>query len=462
MNVSLALFSCLLAAVAVQGAEPPKQGGFETVGLYVWRDSPDQHAFWKACGINTLQFCDTHWSLRVDRLDDYYTQFAQDVESARKSGFRVYVILFSNIAQWQGPAEREPTGMGVLFDPREQWALDERLASIRKAVRALRHADGFTFIAGDPGGAIGAKFGARTTDDWVNMAQKVRQVVHREAPHAEFNVNPWAITYWQCPGVSCDSSEWWIQETTLTRRVLAAPDLIGPEYGVELPGHNYYRAMALRNFHKEGLSPRPFPAKNDVQRLHARGTKRVWAWPYFLLDEADDGDVGPDGRILPGTQVETRYIRQMVNRMRGIGMNGIIGNWSYAGYLPKALNTYAFGRFCTDPQATSESVINEYARCVADAATWSDLAQVLRFIENRSNWQRKLPPTKRLSNLPCRLGTVNAAQEALRSVVANRRPSFALPEPPSAYLQRLQNRLRTEALREADTSVPIPRSNPSP
>ena len=34
---------------------------FSTVGLYVWKGSPDQHAFWKACGINTLQYCDTHW-----------------------------------------------------------------------------------------------------------------------------------------------------------------------------------------------------------------------------------------------------------------------------------------------------------------------------------------------------------------------------------------------------------------
>lgn len=31
-------------------------GGLDTVGLYVWEDSPDQHAFWKACGIKTLQF----------------------------------------------------------------------------------------------------------------------------------------------------------------------------------------------------------------------------------------------------------------------------------------------------------------------------------------------------------------------------------------------------------------------
>jgi hypothetical protein len=446
VSVPLVLASCLLAAFAVYSASAAPQAGFETVGLYVWRDTPNQHAFWKACGINTLQFCDTHWSHRADQLDDYYVQFARDIESARKDGFRVYVILFSNIAQWQGPEAWEPSGTGVLFDPRDPQALDERLAAIGRAVRALHEADGFTFIAGDPGGAIGAKFGPRTVEDWMQMARRVQETVRREAPHAEFNVNPWAITYWQYPQVGCDSSEWWIQETVLTRRVLAAPDLIGPMCGVELPGHNYYRAMALRNFHKDGLTPDLCPTADDVRRLQARGAKRFWAWPYFLLDEADDGDVGPDGKLLPGTQIETRYIHRLVNQMRGIGMNGIIGNWSYAGYLPKALNTYAFGRFSRDPKATPEQVIDEYARYVADEATWPALAQVLRFIENRSNWQRKLPPPARLPDLPCSLHSVEAAQTALRSVIPGINPSFALPEPPAAYLARLQKRLEAVAV----------------
>jgi hypothetical protein len=186
---------------------------------------------------------------------------------------------------------------------------------------------------------------------------------------------------------------------------------------------------------------------DEVTCLRTRGVKRVWAWPYFLLDEADDGDVGPDGRLLPGTQVETRYIHQLVNRMRGIGMNGIIGNWSYAGHLAKALNTYAFGRFCADPRATPEQVIDEYARCVADEATWPALARVLRFIENRSNWQRKLPPPKRLPDFPCSLHSAELALAALRSVVPNTNPPFALPEPPSEYLRRLENRLRAEVAR---------------
>lgn len=441
MSVSLLLVSGLLAAVAGRGVTEAPRNRFETVGLYVWRDTPNQHAFWKACGINTLQFCDTHWALREDKLDDYYTQFARDIESAKKDGFRVYVILFSNITQWKGPEEREPTGTGVLFDPRDPQALGERLANIGRAVRALHQADGFTFFGGDPGGAIGAKFGPRTAADWIQMARKVQEVVRREAPQAEFNANPWAIAYWQYPNVSCDSSEWWIQETALTRQVLAAPDLIGPNCGVELPGHNYYRAMALRNFHTDGLTPELYPTAEDVWRLRERGVPRIWAWPYFLLDEADDGDVGPDGRLLPGTQIETRYIHPLVSRMRDIGMNGIIGNWSYAGHLAKALNTYAFGRFSRDPQATPEQVIDEYARCVADESTWPALAQVLRFIENRSNWQRKLPPPARLPDLPCRLLSVEAAKEALRAVVPGKTPSFALPEPPADYLARLQKRL---------------------
>jgi len=431
---------CLSLAGAAPAPAPPS--AFSTVGLYVWRDTPSQHAFWKACGINTLQFCDTHWSIRADLLDDYYARFAADISRASRSGFKTDVILFSNIAQWMGPAEREPSGTGVLLDPRDPKALESRLGALRKAVRMLQQADSFTFIAGDPGGSIRAKFGPLAADDWVAMARAVRDVVKREAPRADFNVNPWAIAYWQYPNLGCGGSQWWVREGELTKAILAEPDLIGRSCGVQLPGHNYYRAMALRTLSTDGIRPDLLPNSDDVRALKARGTKRIWAWPYFLLDEADDGDVGPDGRIIPGVQIETRYIHRLVGQMRKIGMNGIVGNWSYAGYLAKALNTYAFARFCRDPRATPEGVIDEYAKCVADDATWRDLAQVLRFIEGQSNWQRKLPADWRLPPLVCDIQSAKAALEELGRVVPRAKPLFALPEKPQEYLNRLSERLR--------------------
>lgn len=419
-----------------------RSGRMRTVGLYVWKDSPAQHDFWKACGINLLQFCDTHWSIRRDLLDPYYASLAADIDRARRDGFRVTVLLFSNIAQWQGPGEREPSGMGILFDPRDPVAMQARLADLTRAIRALKRADGFTLLGGDPGGAVGASFGAIPASEWMRLARLTRDVVRREAPHAEFNVNPWAIAYWQCPNLGCGVAEWWLRETDLTRSVLAEPDLVGRDVGVEIPPHFYYRALALRCASQAGIRPDPCPNKSDVAMLRDRGVGRLLAWPYFLLDEADDGDVGPDGNATRSVQIDTRYIHRLVAEMRGLGLDGAIGSWSYDGHLARALNTYAFGRFCGDRHATPGGVIDEYARCVADDATWRLLAQVLRFVEGQSNWHRKLPPERRLPTLPCALKTAAEALEALETVEPRERPTFPLAEPASTYLQRLRVRLR--------------------
>jgi len=442
----------VLPAAAGLAASPAH---FQTVGLYVWKDSPELHAFWKACGINTLQFCDTHWSIRADRLDDYYARFAEGIASASRSGFRTDVILFSNIAQWTGPEEREPTGTGVLFDPRDANAFHARMSSIARAVRALRQADGFTFIAGDPGGAVRAPFGPLAADEWVAMAREVRKVVRHEAPRARFSVNPWAIAYWQYPHLSCFTSAWWIREDLLARAILDAPDLIGPDCGVQLPAHTHYRPLALRvlageSAHSSDRSDKSersnllFPDASDVRRLRQRGTARTWAWPYFLLDEADDADVGPGGVLKPSVQINTRYIHRFVLQMRRIGVNGIIGNWSYAGHLPKAVNTFSFGRFCRDPRATPERAIDEYARLLADEASWRELAQVLRFVEGLSNWERKLPPEHLLTPLPCRLLTASEALAALAHVTPRASSRFPFQEPPERFLQRVEERLRAE------------------
>ncbi|NLI00602.1 MAG: hypothetical protein GX446_14040 [Chthonomonadales bacterium] len=456
--LAVVLCACALAGAAPAPAPPsafsPQPSAFSTVGLYVWHDTPSQHAFWKACGINTLQFCDTHWSIRADLLEDYYRRFADGVANAARSGFRTDVILFSNIAQWEGPDEREPTGTGVLFDPRDERARNARLEAIRRAVRALNRADGFTLVAGDPGGAVRAPFGPLPASEWMSMARDVRRVVKREAPRARFSVNPWAIAYWQYPDMSCFTSAWWIREELLTRQVFDAPDLIGPDCGVQIPGHTYYRPLALRVLAEDraGLAAAPFPDAADIRRLRERGAKRIWAWPYFLLDEADDGDVGPDGVQRPRVQIDTRYIRRCVSQMRAIGVDGIIGNWSYAGHLPKALNTFAFGRFCRDPRATPERVLDEYARLIADDASWRDLSQVFRFVEGLSNWERKLPPEHRLAPLACRLSTSKEAQAALRRVRPRADARFPFPEAPERFLERLAERLR-EAAPEADPAV---------
>ncbi|MFY7951486.1 MAG: hypothetical protein ACOVT5_03165, partial [Armatimonadaceae bacterium] len=69
------------------------------------------------------------------------------------------------------------------------------------------------------------------------------------------------------------------------------------------------------------------------------------------------------------------------------------------------------------------------------------LGQVLRWIENDSNWHRKLPEIDRLPPLPCNLASAEQARAALAPVVPNPNPQFALAEPPANYLERLRTRL---------------------
>ena len=407
--------------------------------LYVWRDDPSQHAFWKACGISTLQFCDTHWAKHENRLDQHYADFAAEVSSARRAGFRVGMILFSNIAQWRGPGAEEPTGMGVLFDPRDPDARRDRLKSLARAIRALGHCDFFTLLAGDPGGAIGAKFGPRTVDDFLDFAGDVRALVKRNAPRADFHVNPWAIAYWQHPTTSCETPDWWVNETALSRQMLLAPGRRWDSTIVEIPGHTGYRPMALRCLRKARIAPPDFPTRTDTEALRRAGAQQVWAWPYFLLDEADDGDLGPAGRAV---QIETRYIHRHVQHLRRTGVDMVVGNWTYAGHKPRQLNTFAFGTMILDPAATPESVIDRFAAVVASTPSGATtLGQVLRWIENDSNWHRKLPEADRLAPLPCKLRTLDDARAALKTVQPHPNPTMALAEAPGPYLERLRRRL---------------------
>ncbi|MBR7093072.1 MAG: hypothetical protein IKI50_07845 [Clostridia bacterium] len=417
---------------------------FTCTGLYVWDDDVSQHPFWRACGIDTLQFCDLSWHRRApDVRDGYLRQKAEDIRTAHADGFRVYVILFANIQQWEGPGELCDSPIGYKYHPGDALQMKKRLDGIRHVVRLLREADGFSFFAGDPGG-VPAELGPAVAKDWTDMAGQVAAVVREEAPQAAFHINPWAVTMWQYPLLPCEDVAWWQREGELTQQILAQKDLIGPSCGVELPCHNYYRAMALRLFSQAGTCPPLIPDAFVMKDLRARRAQQIWGWPYFLLDEADDGDVGPDGSINILPQAETRYICRFVRQMQVLGLDGLIGNWSYVGHKAKALNTYAFGRFCRDEQVDPETVIDEFAACVAaDEKGGRILGQILRLVENNSNWQRKLPVEKRLPAFACRYA---GGKEALLDLVSVRPRAeafpFALAEEPQLYLARIRERLQ--------------------
>lgn len=448
-------FADLFAGRTGSGSGPTAQAGnpISTIGLYTWSDVPDQHAFWKACGYNTLQFLDTGWHRRPDLLPKYYDSLARQVDSAKRAGFRVYVNISSNISQWKGPEELEPTGVGTKFHPENEEAMRERLSDISNAVRLLKNADGFTFFAGDPGG-VPTELGTSDARACISMARQVKEIVGRHAPHAQFNFNPWAIAAWQYWNISPMLSAFWLRQLDLEKEVLGESNLIGPNCGLELAPSNYYRSLTLKAMVSEGITPELFPTASDIGKLRARGTKRIWAWPYFLSDEADDGYTGSIWGQGDLPQPTVRYLHKLVAEMREIGVDGVIGNWSWRGHLANALNTYALARFCADSSATPLEVVSEYAAHVASDDSKDTLAQILAFIENNGTWQQSLPKQYQLGDLDC--GDLTSGYLAivrLKTVSPRAEPDFPLPEPPAAYLERITKRLESIAAAQRTPEV---------
>jgi hypothetical protein len=176
-----------------------------------------------------------------------------------------------------------------------------------------------------------------------------------------------------------------------------------------------------------------------IDELRRRGVKRMWGWPYFLIDECDDGY---SGHTWGQTQAETRYLHRIVSVGREIGLDGLIGNVSMKGLHPEVLNLYAFGRFCKDATATPEDVLREFADFLAEPASAAALAQVLTFVENHSTWEAGTPERDRLPKLACPLASANEAVARLSEVKPKRETSFPLPESPEAYVARVRDRLR--------------------
>src|SRR5215472_4846811 len=120
--------------------------------------------------------------------------------------------------------------------------------------------------------------------------------------------------------------------------------------------------------------------------LRTRGVKALLGWPYFLVDEADDGFIRPNNVESGGqSSAETRYIRALVDSAHGVGLDGLVANAIF--FQVESLNIYAFGQMCRSGDLTPEQVLDQYAGFIADEKTRAALGRVLRYIENYSNWQ---------------------------------------------------------------------------
>jgi hypothetical protein len=350
--------------------------------------------------------------------------------------------------QWKGAADGGNAGT---FSALNKTLLDERLAYLKQAVEGLHNADGFVFFAGDPGGD---PEGRSTVQDCIGFSKQVHQIVREQAPKAQFTVNLWAIAEW-AGFPSPFSLTFWQQQVNLSRAVAEAPAFLGPDCGIVFSLDNYYRSLTLSCYAEAGAAPELYPKANDIQKLRAKGVKPVLGWPYFLVDEVDDGFITPNNVASGGqSQAETRYIRAITTQGQALGLDGLVANATFIRAEP--LNIYAFAQMCRSPELTPETALDKYAGLIADAKTKGELAKVLRFIENHSNWQNSLPPGARLKDFDC--GDVTSAAVALEKlgkVVPCSKPAIPLPEPPAPYLERLRKRLEAIAAGNIGGIAPI-------
>jgi hypothetical protein len=408
-----------------------------TLGLYTDFGSVETLApFLKACGYNALEFCNASTLHPPDKREGYHRKMVEGVRQAHRAGMRAYIIILSNV----GPvlSADEPLEASH-YSPRDKARMRVRLDAIAEEVKLLREADGFAFFAGDPGGDPARKADVR---DCVAMARQVREIVAREAPKAQFIFNAWAIAAWD-QWTSPHTVDFWEKETSLTRQVIAEPDWIGAGVGIEFPMHNAYRSLALKCYADAGKQAVVYPTRTEVDEIRGRGTTILWGWPYFLMDECDDGFTGGSWGA---AQAEARYLHKVAADGRALGLNGMVGNLSWKSADCEVLNVYAFARFVRDPGATPAGVLREFAGVLAEEGSAGDLARVLAFIENHRTWHESLPVRDRLPDLDCGgLDTPEKAQESLRGVRFLERGAIPLPVKPAEYAAKLAQRLKVLA-----------------
>lgn len=409
----------------------------KTIGIYVQPPTPDQtHLldFYKDCGYNYVEFCDIGFHWHVDELPDYYAKLGKSVRDAKAKGLQTWILLLAGMKQWRGPG---PSGNPGTFSALDKTLLKQRLEFIQTTVRGTTDTDGYAFFAGDPGGD---PEGRSTVDDCIDFANQVHKIVRTHAPNAQFQLNVWAIAEWK-GFPSPFSIDFWQRQVELSKAICDRPGLLGPDCGIALSLDNLYRSLTLASHAEAGIPPENWPTPATVRALRQRKVAPVLGWPYFLIDEIDDGFITPNNVATGGqTQAETRYIRAIANHGHRLGLDGLVGNASYV--AAEALNVWAFAQMCQNPRLSPESALDQWAALIAEPGSRQALSTVLRFVENHSNWENSLPAKHRLPRFDTgNVRTAASAIQLLASVRPRAKTDIVLPEPPAKYLPRLRKRL---------------------
>ena len=222
--------------------------------------------------------------------------------------------------------------------------------------------------------------------------------------------------------------DFWLGEGIVGREVIAEDNLLGKDIGIEIPGHDYYRSLALSLYSATGRRPEEkFPSASDISNILGKGVERCWAFSHLLMPDVDEE-----------VSFNTQRVLYYINKMREIGMNGVVmGNVRYSNYA----DLYAYGRFANDSEATVDEVLREYAGFLATEETADDLAEIFKYLNNYDSNQPVCADDLKLPDLKTRIKSVDEAIEMLRNVKLSDDRHFMLVEPAISYYLKIMARL---------------------
>ncbi len=414
---------------SASGDDTVQSDGFGTVGYFAFSPQTSKELdFLVESGFNLVEFCDVSWYYKPGSksMEEYQNGLKNAIDAAHKKGLKVYVVLLSTLEQWNGDAECG-NGQGLAFDPADRDKMNERLGYIRQSVEQFKEADGFSLFGGDPGGVLGIS-AEGGIEYFFQMGRDVREIVREIAPNAEFNLNLWAAAQFEQKYVDPLRVDFWLGEGIVGREVIAEDNLLGKDIGIEIPGHDYYRTLALSLYSATGRRPEEkFPSASDISNILGKGVERCWAFSHLLMPDVDEE-----------VSFNTQRVLYYVNKMREIGMNGVVmGNVRYGNYA----DLYAYGRFANDSEATVDEVLREYAGFLATEETADDLAEIFKFLNNYDSNLPVCADDLKLPDLETRIKSVDEAIEMLRNVKLSDDRHFMLVEPAISYYLKIMARL---------------------
>ncbi len=368
-----------------------------------WRAYVDQLA---GMGIEVMEFCTQAAFLRIPSTDFERRRIetmGEVIRYAHEKGMKVWQIVSSNVLSGvpdgELPVDQREKSAFLEPCPREPGVMDRLREVTEYFVSAYGDVDGYEIFAGDWGGCA---CGGCDYLTWMDLAAEYIKIIRRHNPDALVCVNTWSVAYWgrSAPGGGEGWEEVFRLEAETAWKVAEAMGRLPKGTGLTLPFHHLYRPLALN-----GRTPEEAPAWPDaamVAKLREKGYP-VYAWPHFVM-ENDPYHLGRWGNF----NVRVRYIGDIVGRLHGLEVEGIVGNL----YNPmqQPLSAWVLARLCREPGLSPEEILKEFAGMTASPDSAEALLRVLLYLENTDPWEEDFAPKARLRALP---GGAEDREEAL-------------------------------------------------